>query len=1323
MSERDPPDSSAGTVQRAPAPARADGRAGRMLRGVGVLAVALWFVVGGVMLLMRVVVMPVVGDFRAEIAALAGDTLGLPVSIASIEGDFAGWRPRLHLAQVTVDDAEGRPALLLPRVDATLAWSSLLRMRPYFERLEIFSPQLALRREADGRVVVAGLALQDGADGDGNALEWLLGQGQILIRDARLSWTDELRGAPALQLDQVEFRLLRSFGGYRFGLRAQPPAALASTLDIRGELESLVTGAPLQSAGRLYVALDHADLGGWQPWFDYPLPLAGTGGLRAWIEAGRTPAAAGEVRRVAISADVALDAVRTRLAEGLPSLELARADGRIAVTHSSAGFELGTRALALRTGAGVHVGPIDLTLQVRKGGMGEAGGELRANRLDFGALAGLAAYLPFDDDVRARLAAFAPQGEVRELRLDWRGDSAAPEGWTLAARFAGVGLAARDGLPGVGGLSGEIDGSERGGRFRLDGRNAHVDLPDVFETSHLAFDALRAEGGWQRRDGRVEISLDTAEFNNVDAAGNAAGRYWIEPGGAGEIDLQAQLTRAEGTAVWRYLPRVVGRDTQDWVRAGIRRAVVPEARLRLRGRLADFPFRDGKGQFLVSIRVADAVLDYAPGWPSIEGIHGEVRFEGPGMRIEAARARIFGANLADVVADVPDLDVPSGEMMTITGRASGPTAEFLRFVEESPVAEHIGGFTAAMRAEGAGTLDLRLVLPLRDTADTRVRGEYRFAANRLWLVEGLPALEEAAGRLVFTADTLAIPEARAQFLGAPLRVIARTEEGGMVSFEARGAATVATLRAANDWPALAHLSGSTPWQADIRIGDGETRLVLSSDLSGVSSSLPAPLNKGAAEAWPLRVELAFPQQAEGARLDLQLADRLAARFESEGGDWASLRGGVHVGAVGLTDEPPRMAERGVLVAATFDTLDVDAWRRALGGGEADGDEADGDEADGDAGGAPAEGGFGLALAGVTMQAAQMRAFDQTLRRVSLRALADAGGWKARLDSDVATGEFDWRDAGDGALVARFRHLALGGGEDAGGEDAADRGRDARPPRTLPGLDVAAERFSLRGIELGRLEVFARNRSGPWVLERFAITNPDGRLSGKGEWQPAGRQRTRLDFTLETADVGRFSRRLGYVDAMRGGAATLAGEIEWRGAPTRIHYPTLAGTMRLDAADGQFNKLEPGVGRLLGILSLQSLPRRITLDFRDVFSDGFAFDRISGSIRVASGVMHTDDLEIRGPAARVKMQGSTDIEAETQDLRVLVQPTLSESVAIGAAASLLNPVAGVVTYLAQKVLSDPIERLFAFEYTITGTWDDPLVLKRGFAAPPVAAPAQ
>ncbi|HRG71991.1 MAG TPA: AsmA-like C-terminal region-containing protein, partial [Thauera aminoaromatica] len=356
-----------------------------------------------------------------------------------------------------------------------------------------------------------------------------------------------------------------------------------------------------------------------------------------------------------------------------------------------------------------------------------------------------------------------------------------------------------------------------------------------------------------------------------------------------------------------------------------------------------------------------------------------------------------------------------------------------------------------------------------------------------------------------------------------------------------------------------------------------------------------------------------------------------------------------------------------------------------------------------------------------LAADELGVFGQTFKAVDLRARADPGGWKARLESDRADGEFDWRAAGKGTLAARFRHLRLvreAGGAQAGadGDSAGDEAVDD-PPQRLPALDVVAERFDINELELGRLEVLARNRGNLWQLDRFALVSADGRLAGKGQWRAGARQRTELDFALETASMGGLIRRLGHPDVVRGGAASLAGQLAWRGAPTRIDYPSLSGRLRLETGAGQFNRLEPGVGRLLGILSLQSLPRRITLDFRDVFSEGFAFDRISGSIELARGVLRSEDLEIRGPAARVAMSGSADVVSETQDLRVLVQPTLSESVAIGAAAGLVNPVAGVVTYLAQKVLSDPIEKLFAFEYTVTGAWSDPQVAKRGRAAAP------
>src|SRR5690606_5849636 len=563
--------------------------------------------------------------------------------------------------------------------------------------------------------------------------------------------------------------------------------------------------------------------------------------------------------------------------------------------------------------------------------------------------------------VRARLARFEPSGKAEDLRLAWRGDPGAPTHWSLAARFEGVGLLAREDWPGLGGLSGRIEGDADGGRFQLSGSGMHIDLPTVFDPGRLDFDRLRAEGGWQRRTDRMEIALDSAEFDNTDAAGTASGRYWPAADGPGEIDLQARLSRADSTAVWRYLPRVVNAHTREWVQQGIRAAGVPEARLRLQGKLEDFPFRDGAGQFLVTVRVADGVLDYAPGWPGIDGIHGEVRFEGPGMRISAERGRILGVDLVDVVADVPELDARPSEIMTITGRALGPTAEFLRFVAASPVSRRIGGFTDGIRSEGSGELDLKLVMPLRSTIDTTVEGAFRFAGNRIELLDGLPALERAGGLVRFTGDSLAIPEASAQFLGQTATVSARTGADGVVRFEAVGRADAAAVRARYPQPLLDGVSGTAAWRAAIRVGKGSTRVEVDSDLLGFASSLPAPLNKSAGEAWPSRFVFDHASGRELDTLGLKLGAVLRAELmHAPGAD--EMRGGIAIGRA--TGDAPPAAEAGLRVAAVLDRLDVDAWRRVL---EAGGDvaEADASGSGAEAGADPAStGGAALAVAGL-----------------------------------------------------------------------------------------------------------------------------------------------------------------------------------------------------------------------------------------------------------------------------------------------------------------------------------------------------------------------
>jgi uncharacterized protein YhdP len=211
------------------------------------------------------------------------------------------------------------------------------------------------------------------------------------------------------------------------------------------------------------------------------------------------------------------------------------------------------------------------------------------------------------------------------------------------------------------------------------------------------------------------------------------------------------------------------------------------------------------------------------------------------------------------------------------------------------------------------------------------------------------------------------------------------------------------------------------------------------------------------------------------------------------------------------------------------------------------------------------------------------------------------------------------------------------------------------------------------------------------------------------------------------------KRFGFPDPIRGAPTKISGQLEWPGAPSDFEPDVLSGTLDIDVGAGQFTKIDPGIGKLLGVLSLQALPRRLTLDFRDVFSEGFAFDTIAGKTRITKGVMATDDLRLAGPAARVDISGEADLAKETQRLNVRVLPSLSSTFSAGTAGAAMlllaaNPLVaaavGAGAFLAQKVMKDPLEQMFAYDYRISGSWSDPVVERVGTRAPPAApgAPA-
>jgi uncharacterized protein YhdP len=209
----------------------------------------------------------------------------------------------------------------------------------------------------------------------------------------------------------------------------------------------------------------------------------------------------------------------------------------------------------------------------------------------------------------------------------------------------------------------------------------------------------------------------------------------------------------------------------------------------------------------------------------------------------------------------------------------------------------------------------------------------------------------------------------------------------------------------------------------------------------------------------------------------------------------------------------------------------------------------------------------------------------------------------------------------------------------------------------------------------------------------------------------------MDFQLELADSGAFLERLGTGRALRGGKGRLAGRVSWAGSPLALHVPSLDGQLNVTLDGGQFLKGDPGAARLLSVLNLQSLPRRLALDFRDVFEQGFAFDNVTGDVAIHQGIASTNNLRMRGVQAAVLMEGRADLERETQDLRVIVVPEINVGTASLAYAA-INPAVGLGTFVAQMFLRKPLMAASTREFRVSGTWADPKVerVERKIGAP-------
>lgn len=1338
------------------------------------LTAAVWLVFllvwGGLHLL----IVPRIPQWGAQLERWASQAVGAPVRIGSITTHAGGLFPSLELRGVQVLDSAQQPALQLPRVVLTLSPQALLRGG--LEQLYIDAPSLEVARQADGRWQVAGLELTDQQGGESSALTWLLEQPELVVRGGQLHFVDALR-AQEMQLTQVGV-VLR--GGYfRHGLRLDARDAQGQALHVSGLFRRSVLpelpgrgedGARGQEqvwrrwSGQWFAQLQLQQL----PVIDWPAAWGiaqaqGQGQVRVWADVVR-----GRVVGSTVDVHLPQASVYWSRAQGpdqpdLPPLQLRQVQGRLSAQWQAQAWAVQAEQLGFDwqlppEGELRHWAPSSWSVESASAARdGQQHLRLQLQQADLGLAGALLQSLPVPHALRQQAARWQPAGLLQQLQLRWSAGSDQPSyqasGQLRQLQLQGQAAEQGVGTPGVQGLDVDFDLSEHGGSAQLRMRQGVLQFPGVFEEPDIPLQRLQARLQWTQRQGDWQLSVSDAEFANADAQGRLQARWRTGPDAdsflPGILQLRGVLTRADGTRVHRYLPLHIPAVARHYVRDSVLAGHSRQVEFEVTGDLRHMPFdTPGSGRFYIRAPIEDAVYDYVPAsirprtqapWPRLEQLSGTLVFEGAGVQVQDASTRFASVRGGppqvpwhDIQAEIADLNEPT---VRVAGRSRAQLNALLDVLRGSAVEQLTQGALAEASAHGPAEVQLQLQLPIDALQHSRVQGLLTLQGNRLRLSGHSPELSQLHGSIRFHEQGFALEGVHGQSLGGPVQV-----SGGMPSIaegvhvQAQGQASAQGLVHGAPLDVVrqlaAHASGGSAYTVQVNSRGGAPQVLVRSDLQGLTLQLPAPLDKPTADSTlPLLVRYT-PQPEQRAQLHVLLEGRGQLRYLL---NQASDRVESGFIALGEAEMPARSTSGEVVAQVRLPLLDIDAWRAALGSQPpgAAGDSAT--PASTGAGGASFQDFLPRRL---VLDVQDLRVNQRHLGPSSAQLSQKDGLWRGQLQATQFAGYVEYRPADErhpsGLVFARLNHLYLPRSV-ADAEAQVTRPAASMPAEPeegqWPALDIHVQDFQLADKALGQLSLLARQRRDEhgryWALERFQLLTPQTRWRAKGRWFAPGPQQprnTQLEFTLETSDAGAMLARLGMPGVVEGGQGSLSGQVLWRGSPLAPHWPSMEGQIHMDMGKGQFLKVEPGMGKLLSVLSLQSIGRRLSLDFRDIFSAGFAFDFVRGDVAVRQGIARTNNLQMKGLNAAVLMEGEANLQDETQQLRLVVVPEINAMTA-SLVASAINPVVGLGSFLAQAVLRGPLIAAATRSFTVTGSWTDPVVTPSKDTSLPQTAPQE
>lgn len=1312
-----------------------------------------------------------IDSYRPSLEAFLSSKINAPVSISQLNIQRDGLLPKIEITDFRIDNSDGSQGLQVEKIDASLSIKALLSGKIRFSDININTPQLYIQRHEDNTLWIAGINITAIKNRNLNpastsapttippGILWLIHQYNITLKNGLVQWDDNTNTASPIRLTNITASLQSSNYNHKIIIEATPPTEFGERFTFEASLDEPIY-KPADDINNW-----SAEINSSFPRIDVnniyrhtPLPVEKIQGYG--LVKGHAQYKEGKLIDSQLTLSIPDFEITTKA--GLPPIQFKDFNSTLNTTWENNTLHLQSDDLSFNYISSLEGQPqqytwlnknIDLTWKFDDNN-NLVGGAIKLANIDLETLAYIALGLPLPEPAQQALADMHAQGTVDDLNIQWQGTIKALDTYSIKGQLsnlhaiAGIappipeGKKIAIGRPGLNNLNIHFDINEQGGTLQLAMTDGTITIPGLFSQPELQVSSIEGTAYLEHLGtGQIKINAQKLNIITPDLELNSH-LTWISPDPndasdiAGYFTMDGQLINGQITSVSRYLPLSIQPKVRTYLQAALISGDIPSAKVTIHGPLADFPYHlKNTGIFLIEGTTKNATYAFAPPvvqpksqapWPVLDHINGDIEITGKGLVIRNASGNIQNASSIQFTSNeisIPNWGIQDTHVL-ISANINGPANTLLKTINDSPIGQNLlKDLLIFAHVSGNISTELSLDLSLDRMAQSTVQGNIFLENNSMSLWPFLPVLQNTKGNLSFTETGFTATEINAQTLGGTVQGKVHLDLKKGLSIDLKGTLTGQGIFSDPNWghqllPDLKWLNGESSYTFKAATENGQQFMRWESTLEGMEVLLPQPLYKSAQTSYPLQISLIPIHTGANQYLPLQL--QIQAQQTSN--DLPQFQANyvlnknkntveITQGTIGI-NATPAMPITGTSAQINIDQLNVTAWQEFL---------ANLPEPETEDPNRLSSSNLILPIWWPQTTSAKIdelrigERFVAHDTQLTIRRQYD--NWEAEINSSEIIGHLRWntRTAASPSLLnanfSRFWLPPLLNAEERAQQPSPDQSARTKLFMLLPNTKLSIDDLRLGDKKLGAMQLDGQIDTTVtpkrWRIQHLEISNDAATLTAQGYWANTLIPTTALELQINLRNTGELITELGYEKILAQASGKISGVLRWQDLPYAFDTKTLSGNLDLDLKKGEVLLADPGAGRLLSVISLQALPSRVSLDFRDIFNKGLAFDTLKGQLIFNQGELEVNQLNLFGISAEVGVNGQINLINETQDLQVIVLPHI-DAIPVSILLTTINPPAGIGSLLAQLALKGPIQKASTRTYHISGSWSDPQV---------------